>query len=77
MPSDVPHQLVTSADWMGVRLIPRDLITRFTAGPCLLRGCRTSAGQGADCDHERVSKLQDEWHPQGGAETLTTCINGA
>lgn len=77
MPSDVPHQLVTFADWMGVRLILRDLITRFTVGPCLLRGCWTSAGQGADCDHERVSKLQDEWHPQGGAETLMTCINGA
>lgn len=38
MPSDVPHQLVTFADWMGVCLILRDLITRFTVGPCLLRG---------------------------------------
>ncbi len=76
MPSEVPHQLVMFVDLMDVFLIPRDLITCFTEG-LVCRRCWTFAGQGADYEHDRISKLRAEWQPQGAAWTLMTCINGA
>lgn len=55
---------------------PHDLITYFTVDLVCLR-CWTFTGQGADYEHDRISKLGAEWQPQGTAETLMTCVNGA
>lgn len=76
MPGEVPHQLVMFVDLMDVCSVPRGLITLFTVGLVCLR-CWTYAVRGADYERGRVSKRRAEWQPQGTAETLMACINGA
>lgn len=45
--------------------------------PCLPPLLNILRERGADYEHDRISKLRAEWQPQGAAETLMTCINGA
>lgn len=49
----------------------------FRGGALFACAVEHSPGEPADYEHDRISKLRAEWQPQGSAETLMTCINGA
>lgn len=74
--SIVPHQLIMLVDLMDVYLVSTWFDYSFHVGPAHLC-CSALMRQGANHEHDHLSKLRAERQPQGVAKALMTRVNGA